>query len=253
MFIAQITIQSKSEEVLDCFYELLGVWRRNGQLLNEEFPITRGTNFYRAFLMVPESDSLDGKYDCANVQFSRQKIEELSSIDVEILGEVPESAIACNCKKRSSFILFTTFLSNESPLHCGDCFGVVPLYSLCKNRAANSKAIDGVRSWQVDYQACDTLQMGCSTGEKFGIREMSQFDSSLSKRGRKICEAIEKATQTPTFYYLFRYHGRSEKRERERKCPSCGGDWRLAETLHDKFDFKCEDCRLLSNLAFSYG
>ncbi|MBC8135173.1 MAG: DUF2310 family Zn-ribbon-containing protein [Fibrella sp.] len=92
--------------------------------------------------------------------------------------------------------------------------------------------------------------MGCKTGERFGLGEMSSPDSSLTKRGRELCEQITHRTNTPT-YYLFRHHGRSQKRERERRCPICNGDWLLPEPLFERFDFRCDDCRLLSNIALT--
>jgi len=137
-------------------------------------------------------------------------------------------------------------------LRCGDCFGAVPLYripSCCF--VAHGELHDALMSWKSDYQACDTLQMHCSTGERFGLRGMGQFDSSLSKRGRELCGVVSEAMNAPTYYYLHRYYGKSARQERARKCPSCDGDWLLEEKLHDKFDFKCDNCKLLSNVAFS--
>ena len=110
---------------------------------------------------------------------------------------------------------------------------------------------DGIKFWRADYQSCDTLQMGCTVGEKFGERELFRHDSSLSAQGIAICNTIAKETGIATFYYLLRSKGRNLTNEKKRKCPSCGGDWLLEEPLHDLFDFKCDRCRLLSNIAFS--
>ena len=82
-------------------------------------------------------------------------------------------------------------------------------------------------SWQSDYQACDTLQMNCSTLEHPGLAEMSGLRSSLTQRGRKICDQIAESTGRPTYYYLFRYSGRKDRREKRLNCPSCHRGWRL--------------------------
>lgn len=97
----------------------------------------------------------------------------------------------------------------------------------------------------------DGLQMCCETGERFGTREISRFDSSLSKRGITICIRISELTAIPTYYYLYRSTGQSRKAEEKRKCPSCKGEWRLDESLHGLFDFKCSRCRLLSNISWA--
>jgi predicted nucleic acid-binding Zn ribbon protein len=43
---------------------------------------------------------------------------------------------------------------------------------------------------------------------------------------------------------------KNRKREQRRRCPLCGGAWRLEKPLHRLFDFKCDMCRLVSNLAW---
>ena len=249
MFIAQVDVTAHewNDEIWGNFNSLLGSWRRNGQILGKEFPVAQVSQTYRAFLSVPERDSLDAIHDNEYSKHDRNALESQTKIEIHILGIVPETNESCECAKHSFLVLFTHFLSLESALKCGDCFQPIPIYSLPKS------VLDyGIMSWQSDYKACDTLQMGCSTGEEFGIREMSQHESSLSNRGRETCEVIENATQTPTFYYLYHGDGKDESSEDERKCPSCGGEWLLETKLHDLFDFKCDACRLLSNIAFSF-
>ena len=42
------------------------------------------------------------------------------------------------------------------------------------------------------------------------------------------------------------------KAEKERKCPQCGGEWLLDAPIHDIFYFKCDDCRLVSNISWDH-
>lgn len=62
---------------------------------------------------------------------------------------------------------------------------------------------------------------------------------------------VEEKTSKPVFYYLYNCRELREIDDRGRKCPSCGGAWYLEETLHNIFDFKCDNCGLLSNLSWN--
>ena len=250
MIFKRISNPDEDTDAEDAIYSLLAPLLHNGQLLNSDFLIAQREENYIAFVSLPDKDSLDNKYDSHWVNKNYAKLEAAGFAKplINVLGVALGTGEVCNCSRRNSFILFTTFLSLESPLRCGNCFGTVPLYTIPKKPDDD---YNGILCWQSDYKACDTLQIHCSTGEKFGLREMSNFDSSLSKRGRKICNDIEKRTGKPTYYYLHRYNGISEKTECQRKCPSCKSDWLLKEPLHKIFDFRCNKCRLLSNMAVS--
>lgn len=78
---------------------------------------------------------------------------------------------------------------------------------------------------------------------------MASPDSQLSTIGRALAAKIETLTGVPTYYYLFRYNGRSLAAEKATKCIVCGGDWVLEKRWGD-FDFRCDGCRLVSNIAF---
>ncbi|ANN18872.1 hypothetical protein SD37_26775 [Amycolatopsis orientalis] len=226
---------------------LLGALRQNGQILGQDWPVFDTGPEYRAVVMVPEPVSLEPRL---HNQWVRRGLDGLTpaGLDtplVEVLGPDPGSAQPCTCREPGGYLLWTTYLHVESPLRCLDCFGPVPLYRI---PPTDPSSYNLVMSWQSDYQACDTLQMNCSTLEYPGLTEMSGLRSSLTRRGRDICDRITESTGHPTYYYLFRYHGR-RRGEEQLSCPSCHRGWRLAEPLLDHFDFRCDHCRLLSNLA----
>ena len=150
----------------------------------------------------------------------------------------------CKCKKNKSYVLFTTYLTLESPIRCGECFGTIPLYRIPYVSGEEHYDIIG---WQSNYQSCDMLQMNCSVGEKFGLNQMGKLDSALTKEGLEICRTIKEKTKINTYYYLYRYTERKPNSKENRKCPSCNKTWRLKERLH-LFDYKCDRCLLLSNL-----
>ncbi len=255
MYIAEVQLQQKGDlsDELWQFQDLLASWHKNGQILGRDFPSVIEKDGLCAFLLLPEQTSLEVTNNGFYVTSSLQRLTKagLESPSVSILGKDLDSCNMCSCSACSFLILFTTFLSLEPSLRCGDCFDPIPLYKIPAGTAKSGEIQEQVLGWQNDYQACDTLQLHCATGERFGLREMGYFDSSLSKRGREICDVISQAMNTPTYYYLHRYYGKSAKQERVRKCPSCDGEWLLPETLHHKFDFKCDKCKLLSNLGFS--
>lgn len=255
MYTAEVRFQTSEETEADQMLldELTSAWRSHGQVAGREFAFAFSDNVYRTFLMLPQPDALAPHHDSQYVSFAKAQLLKagFQSPDVRIVGEDPFSLDACACSGRDSFILYTSYTNLESCLRCGDCFGPVPLYVIPFQATCEGELHDWIMSWQSDYQSCDHLQMNCSTGEKFGLREISNHNSSLSKRGAAICDGITSATGTPTYYYLHRYRGRSRTSEEKRKCPSCSGEWKLEQQSHDKFGFKCDRCRLLSNIALS--
>lgn len=165
----------------------------------------------------------------------------------EVLGEDAESLSACACASRSAYALFTNYLSLESPIRCMDCFRPVALYRM---KPMDSGEFCELISWQSDYQSCDSLQMNCRVLESAATREISNIDSRLTKTGRAHCGALAASSGRPFYYYLYRGHGRSHRAERAPRCPGCGDEWHLPSRLHSLFDFKCDRCHLLSNVAF---
>jgi predicted nucleic acid-binding Zn ribbon protein len=243
-------IDPQTEELLDL---LLSQWRQQGQVLGRELWFARQDHTYRMFLMLPRADGLDEKF---NNQYARLTLEKIRAAGwqgptVQYLES--ENVENCTCHS-SHFILYTTFVALESCLRCGDCFKPLPLYTIPNQASTPQKGAlhDRIISWQSNYQCCDRLQMNCEVGERFGIGEMSRHDSKLSRQGRGICEDISLLLQRPTYYYLYRYRGRSTSQELDRTCPGCGGEWSLPQRRHHRFDFQCDRCQLLSNIAMSW-
>jgi predicted nucleic acid-binding Zn ribbon protein len=244
------TAEPHSDEQVSALNQLLGALRMNGQILGAQFPMAQTAAGYSVFLSAPERSSLDSTHANKYVRRSHEHLVTLGIDDTEVIhrGPEPESFPLCTCATRSFYLLYTTYLSLESPMHCGDCFGIVPLYWLPST--ADHGYYD-IICWEHDYQACDQLQMNCQTGERFGTREIFNVDSSLTIRGMEICASLSALTRTKVYYYLYRNNGRSVQQEHKRTCPKCQGEWRLPEALHERFDFKCDACGLLSNIAWN--
>lgn len=223
--------------------------------VHQDDPTVLTGQTYRLFVMTPESHALEPRHNNVYVDRALEKLAEAGFRPPVILrhGAVHTSAEPCGCHQRRSLILYTTYTALESCLRRGDCFHPIPLYSLPYQDSTPTKSAlhDRLIWWVSNYQACDRLQMNCQVGERFGLREISRHDSALSKNGRDICRDISALSGTPTYYYLYRYHGLGKTAERNRPCPACGTIWALPERIHHLFDFKCEPCHLLSNIALS--
>jgi predicted nucleic acid-binding Zn ribbon protein len=253
MFVVEIAWQvaatTTKEQVEDGIYWMLAFWRRNGQIADEDYLFARNDDRILAYATIPELDALDEKYNNKYVREGLQTAAKwgISRPTVRIIGRSPDEN-PCNCGKTDSYILQSHYLTTDSPIRCGGCFGRIPLYRLPKTYHDNEEYFD-LLMWAKDYRACDTLQMHCTTGERFGIRQMSLPDSSLSKEGRKIADRLTELTGKPAYYSLYRYHRRTTvAKERERRCPGCGGEWLLPEKWH-YFDFRCDRCRLVSQIS----
>lgn len=230
---------------------ILGAWRTNGQLCGREWPVIQEGSGYSTVALSPERDSLEPGFNSsyATAAIGRAEAEGLQ-VAWQILGEDAESSPACSCATSTAYALFTNYLSLEPAIRCMDCFRPVALYRMTP---MDSGEFYELISWQSDYQACDSLQMNCTVLERAATREISNVGSSLTKLGRANCAKLAASSGRPFYYYLYRGHGRTYRSEVARRCPSCGGAWHLAQRLHSLFDFKCDSCQLLSNIAFDVG
>jgi predicted nucleic acid-binding Zn ribbon protein len=251
MYTAEVRIQltaAARAEVADEMAGLLGCWRRNGQAL-DSWVIAERADCLLAYVAIPEPGSLEDGLANKYVRESMDKLKQYGAApEVTILGPDPDTPTACECQTGCPLILFTTCMHRGSPLTCTDCLRPVPLYRIPSTCA---EGYDDVLNWQEDYQACDTLELKSGPGERFGEREMSRHNSSLSRWGRELCRSIAALSGRRVYYYLSRTGGRSRASELLRRCPGCEGEWLLEEPFHI-FDFKCDRCMLLSSISFDF-
>ncbi len=238
------------QEPMDAIQGLFVALGHNGQVIECGWPVVQVRGGYRATVILPEADSLRRSLysDAVREAMSHLRRGGLGVPQVKVIGQEPDSAEVCACPRRSSLILETDYTTTEVPLRCGDCFGVVPLYRFPPTSPCGT--YEDVLCWENRYHCMDALWSDNGPGEEIGYREMSEPDSELSRDGRAVCRRIEKLSKTPTYYYLFRYHGHSLAAERRRPCPGCERGWLLEHGWHDRYDFRCTRCRLVSNVAY---
>ncbi len=253
MYTQEIRLATNLAKDKETLYEefsiLLVNYYKNGQVQDDTDNLHIDLDSIRCFPLTIAKDALKKKHNTSLINDRVKKIETLSKskLQFNVLGKSPVyDAKECKCKKSDFYILFTTFNHIGSPITCGTCKLDVPLYKL---PLYDDYGYGDILSWQSNYKACDTLQIGCEVGEMWAMKQMWQHNSDLSKQGIEICEKITKLTKISTYYYLFNYRRISHKKDMNRKCPCCGGEWILKDELHSLFNFKCDKCLLISSLS----
>jgi predicted nucleic acid-binding Zn ribbon protein len=250
MYVGQITMTRlapfEQETVSDVITELLSAFRMTGQICGREWSVATTPEGYVATILLPEQSALDAIHNNRWVRKALQKLngvglsEPVCSVSVDLISERP-----CECDSPSSYILYTNFLSYEPPLRCGRCFLPVALYRV---PSSEGEVTQGILYWEAYYQACDTLAMGSGPLEQPAMGQVSRLDSDLSQKGIAICRDLSKAVTLPVYYSLHRYGLYSMEQEEMQLCPACHGEWLLSERWH-LFDFRCDRCHLVSNIA----
>lgn len=239
------------EDAESAVRQLLDALRYNGQILGREFPTTIHQGRLASRVVCPEQDSLHPRHHSRQVELAITRLHQVGLTSPQVTQRGPDlnSDTTDEAHTPAWQLLYTSYLHTCSPLRCGDHFAPIPLYRIPAVANGDGKQ---VLKWQEDWEACDQLQMNGSILEHAAVSEISAAASLLSRRGRDLAKRIEYLTRVPTYYYLYRVGGDSLAAEQERPCPGCGGDWRLAEPLHDIFDFRCDPCRLLSNISWDF-
>ncbi|MDO6500356.1 Zn-ribbon-containing protein [Photobacterium sanguinicancri] len=231
---------------------LMDALRYNGQVLGREFPIVMDEAIFRVRAVCPEIDSLHAQFNSDSVKACLNRLSQASLLapKVKVLGRDLNSEAAAENFVPSWQVIYTTFVHTCSPLRCGETLMPIPLYRVPPVLNGDHKSIV---KWQTEWQACDEVQMagGCKA-EHATLHEIKDADSDLFRRGWDLRGRIEYITKIPTYYYQYQVGGKSLAEEKQRPCPKCGGDWSLDEPIHDLFHFKCDDCRIVSNLSWDF-
>ncbi|GLP96033.1 Zn-ribbon-containing protein [Paraferrimonas sedimenticola] len=231
----------------------LDALRYNGQILGREFPTRMEQGVFVTRVVTPLPESLHANNASEPVKRALQGLHDAGILTPQVknLGIDLHSDHADPCTNPDWQVLYTSFLSTCSPLRCGEHFAPIPLHKLPVLETGDYQPI---LRWQQAWSAADELQMNgeLSTIERQAVKEISNHDSQLSVMGQTLAKAIEERSGIPTYYYLYRVGGSDKESEQNRPCPSCGGDWRLEQSVADILAFKCDACRLVSNLSWDF-
>ena len=91
-----------------------------------------------------------------------------------------------------------------------------------------------------EYKSLDRIYIYSGELEIPAYKQLAEYESGLSKEGRKLCKIIEEEIKKPVFYYLHRYWGRKIGEE-NRVCPSCGKNWKKKLNKNTKIGIDCLD------------
>ncbi len=252
MYIHEISIEIKSNvnkgELCDEFDLLAAYYRGSGQTQGRVESQFIDKNKIVCLPYTLERNSLNKKYNNFYVNRQSKLIEELcvSKLKIKLVGKSHYNYRGtCKCIKSSFFILITNYTSIDSVITCGDCNKSIPLYKL---PIYSDYGYMDVLRWESNYISCDRLQMNCEVGEKWAMNQMQKVDSALSNQGMKICEKITSLTNIPTYYYLYNY--RNKRFEKGNKhCPVCNSNWSVKRILLNTYDYKCDKCKIISNIS----
>ncbi|AEV98182.1 DNA-binding protein [Niastella koreensis] len=252
MYIQEISIEIKTTAnknvLVDEFQLLMSFYRGSGQTQGKIESQYIAENKIVSLPYTLEKNSLARKYNNFYVNNQIQKLEELckSTLQFRTVGKYSNSyKTPCTCKKSDFFILTTNYVSIDSPLTCGTCNKSVPLYRL---PVYYDYGYMPILSWETNYISCDSLQMNCEVGERWALNQMQDLKSPLSKQGFKICKKIGELTSIPTYYFLYNYT-KFKGDNLSRSCPGCNKKWGLKKRLHDRYDFKCDRCKIVSEIS----
>lgn len=246
--VAHFNYQNFEQDPVTLISQTVNQWRINGQILGREFGVTFHQDHFEVNLAIPEQESLLPKWNNEQVKEALLQAEEfgVNFAGFEIVGQDYQADETASHLQPDHLILYTTHLDSCSPIRSGQDLKPIPVYRLLKEQPELAQAII---QWQENWQACDQLQMNGTVLEKHALQEISEIQSALSQQGLALSQAITEATGISVFYYLYRL-GKDPEIEQNRPCPNCGKKWRLAKPLHEIFHFKCNDCRLISNLSW---
>lgn len=257
MILANITFgtkgQNDSSKLEDLAESYLATLFGSGQLLHGDSYLTWTKGRLNSHVILAGREACEMRY---HSKYGKTMLKQI----IRIFGKAPGWKIIDDEANKPSptlksvpFIyLFTTALNWASPLCRGDGKFRIPAFKLPLTHEQKER----LYCWQRSYQLHDNLWLDSGALEIQAYRQLADIDSELTKEGRELCQIVETATKVPTFYYLMRYWGRP-KAEENRLCPGCGREWRTipAETSLKKFwlfDFKCDECRLVSHIGVSF-
>jgi len=220
----------------------------NGQIIGREFPTAWQQDAFCSRVVLAAEDALHPKWYSEKARIAEQQLGAagLGYPQLQLLGQDLLSQPSC-LSMPASLLLFTSFADTCSPVRCAETLQPVPLYWL--NTADTDH--EALIRWQLQFQALDEIQLQEQRVlEKVAENSLQQLNSKLNRMGRQLARQLSKANQTSVYYALYSGSSSDCSQESKKRCPGCGSHWRLTEPVADLFDFRCDHCLLLSNIAW---
>ncbi|KAA5542829.1 DUF2310 family Zn-ribbon-containing protein [Adhaeribacter rhizoryzae] len=256
MYIIKLKITSPSASLPDIFHYVgyyLRLLYKNTQIINNELQYEATENGVMLNLYCPEKDSYKDKnasYYAINAKNNFPTELELN-LTFELVGLDPELGKTFIPKKSTHYILTEPLDGNWSPLICGDTYNQIPLYKI--PFTYEGKSHQEINYWEYNYRSIKTLWHIGYGQDRWTLNQLQNYKSELNQKGVSCCRQIEKVTNIPTYYFLFNDRAWGKTKDKSRKCPGCGKDWFIPDSTNNNLvAFKCDDCRLVSQLSSRY-
>lgn len=237
---------SRAEAAIRQFHEALIF---NGNIIGREFPTAWQQDSFSSRLVIPAPDALQRPNLSPRALQAEQQLiaaglayPQLQVLGMDIMSQHNSDSVA------DALVLFTTFSDMCSPLRNLVDLAPLPLYQLKPAAGPDHEAL--IR-WQIQFQALDEIQQQEQRVlHKTAENSLQQLNSKLNQHGRQQARKIAEQNKLPVYYALYSGSSKNRATEADKPCPGCGANWRLAEPLLSIFDFKCDRCFLLSNIAW---
>lgn len=253
MYLAELTYKviadtsfSRAEDAIRVFSESLIF---NGNIIGREFPTAWRQDSFSSRLVIPAPDALQRNHLSTRALQAEQQLMAagLAYPQLQVHGMDIMSQHSSNMPAET-LVLFTTFSDNCSPLRNLADLAPLPLYLL---QPANGFDHENLIRWQIQFQALDEVQHQQTRVLKMTAENsLQQYQSALNQQGRQLARNISRQNTLPVYYALYSGSSKNCAAETTKLCPGCGGNWRLEKPLLAMFDFKCDNCKLLSNIAW---
>ena len=227
------------EEALECFLSSLP---RCSQIIGE--PVCGVVDSaLQARVRLPRLDALAPHHMSRYGRRSLAKLESLlgSTLHVRILADGDETQNQGDWREAKWLVLYGAATDGIAPMRDqeGEC---VPSYLL----PIDADNMERICFWARDEERHTSLWFSGVSLEEEIFTALADPRSSLNSRARELAAMVERATGKPTYTHLFRHYALPGDAETTRPCPLCGSFWKVEGEV---FHFRCEPCRLTSNLG----
>ena len=238
----------QAEQSIRCYLEALIF---NGQVLGREFPSYQIEDAFCSRVVLPTQDALAKSHHSLLGLAALEALARagLGYPQLQLLGPDLMSSHTDPCQPAEGYIFFSHFAEQVSPVRCAEHFAPVPLYRL--EPTGSKQDHEELVRWQLQFQALDEIQMQQDRVlHKTAENALQGLHSELNRQGRRLAQRIEQQQGKACYYYLYSGSSKDCQAETTKQCPGCSADWRLSESWHELFQFRCETCRLVSNIAW---
>lgn len=236
--IARVKIFVKDQLIaspIDLIEDILSMLYKNGQILIN-YIVEKHDSSYNATVTTSDDDSLDKKYYNKYIKDILEKVQ----FSYEIISDDAFFTDSCHCKEHSSYVLGTYYGDDSSPVLCGDCGKEIPLIKI--PYLFGEEEHFSILSYQRMYNSVVYVWMN-SLSDRFTKRQLTHFDSQLTKRGIEICKELESKTGKPVYFLLpvgeFDINKNAENFD---VCPKCGEQLSTLKSA-ECVDKICNHCR----------